>query len=181
MKRRLKLYDKTFEEFISNEEIKRAVATLAGRINNDYRGKEPPIFLGVLNGAFMFMGELMQQIDIPCELSFVKLASYHGASSTGRIKELIGLGDNIFGRHIIVVEDIVDTGESIRHLMRSLVGHEPASVEVATLLYKPGAYKNDIPIKYAGLEIGNDFIVGFGLDYNQLGRNLKDIYVIVNE
>ena len=151
------------------------------RINNDYRGKEAPIFLGVLNGAFMFMGELMQRIDIPCELSFVKLTSYHGTTSTGRIKELIGLGDNIFGRHIIVVEDIVDTGESIRHLMRSLVGHEPASVEVATLLLKSGTYKNDITIKYAGMEVGDDFIVGFGLDYNQLGRNLKDIYIVVNE
>ncbi len=173
------LHDKTFEQFILQRDIRLAIDRLAVRINADYAGRETPLFLGVLNGAFMFMGELMQGIDFNCEVSFVKLASYQGTRSTGRVCELIGLTDNLQGRHIIVVEDIVDTGESIEHLLRSLVGHQPASVEIATLLLKPEAYKKEIEVKYSAISIPNDFIVGFGLDYNQLGRNLKDIYKIV--
>lgn len=172
------LKDKTFKLSIPYETIHEQIVKLGARINEDYKGKETPLFLGVLNGSFMFMAELMQCIEFPCELSFVKLASYVGTTSSGRVSELIGLQDNLAGRHIIVVEDIVDTGESIDHLMRSLVGHRPASVEVATLLFKPEAYKKDIEIRYRAIEIANDFIVGFGLDYDQLGRNLKDIYKI---
>ncbi len=179
--KRVTLKDKTFEIFIPYEKIHAAVVEVADRINRDYRDKEAPLFLGVLNGAFMFMAELMQQVDFNCEMSFVKLASYRGTKSSGKVSELIGLADNLQGRHIIVVEDIVDTGESIEHLMRSLVGHEPASIEVATLLFKPDSYKKDVPIKYSALSIPNDFIVGFGLDYDQLGRNLCDIYKIVDE
>ncbi|MDR0510454.1 MAG: hypoxanthine phosphoribosyltransferase [Rikenellaceae bacterium] len=181
MKQRVTLHDKTFEKFITNDRIVESIETLAGRINEDYRDKPVPIFLGVLNGAFMFMGELMKHIDFNCEISFIKLASYVGTRSGGRITELIGLKDNIEGRHIIIVEDIVDTGESIDHLMRSLTGHNPATMEVATLLFKPAAYKKELPIKYTGLSIGNDFIVGYGLDYDQLGRNLGDIYVLADE
>lgn len=175
------LKDKTFELFIPYQTLHGSVVDLASRINEDYHDKQTPLFLGVLNGSFMFMGELMKEIDFNCEMSFVKLASYSGTCSTGRVSELIGLADNLRGRHIIVVEDIVDTGESIEHLLRSLVGHEPASVEIATLLLKPESYKKEIPVKYAAMSIPNDFIVGFGLDYNQLGRNLKDIYKIVDE
>lgn len=175
------LNDKTFELFIPNREISQAVKSLAARINEDYKDKSVPLFLGVLNGSFMFMSELMKDIEFNCEMSFVKLASYSGTRSTGRISEIIGLADNVQGRHIIVVEDIVDTGESIEHLMRSLVGHEPASIEVATLLIKEESYKKDIPVKYSAISIPNDFIVGFGLDYNQLGRNLTDIYKIVDD
>ena len=181
MKKKVVLHDKTFEEFISNERIVSAIGALAHRINDDYKDKEVPIFLGVLNGAFMFMSELMKQIDFNCEISFIKLASYVGTGSSGKVTELVGLKDNIRGRHIIVVEDIVDTGESFGHLMRSLEGHKPASVEIATLLFKPAAYKKDYPIKYSGISIGNDFIVGYGLDYDELGRNLEDIYVIVDD
>ena len=165
-KNRVTLYDKTFEVMIPAEQIDRAVAQVAEQINADYADREAPLFLGVLNGSFM---------------SFVKLASYVGTSTTGKVQELIGLKNNIEGRHVIVVEDIVDTGESIEHLMRSLSGHNPASVEVATLFFKPNSYSKQIPIKYMALEIGNEFIVGYGLDYDQLGRNLKDVYVVVNE
>ena len=180
-KNRVKLYDKTFEVMIPAEQIDRAVEQVAEQINVDYADRETPLFLGVLNGSFMFMSDLMKKVDFNCELSFVKLASYAGTSTTGKVQELIGLKNNIEGRHVIVVEDIVDTGESIEHLMRSLAGHHPASVEVATLFFKPNSYSKQIPIKYKALEIGNEFIVGYGLDYDQLGRNLKDVYVVVDE
>lgn len=180
-KNRVKLYDKTFEVMIPAEQIDRAVEQVAEQINVDYADRETPLFLGVLNGSFMFMSDLMKKVDFNCELSFVKLASYAGTSTTGKVQELIGLKNNIEGRHVIVVEDIVDTGESIEHLMRSLSGHNPASVEVATLFFKPNSYSKQIPIKYKALEIGNEFIVGYGLDYDQLGRNLKDVYVVVDE
>ena len=179
--KRVTLHDKTFELFIPYERIQDAVQQLADRINEDYKNKPAPLFLGVLNGSFMFMAELMKRIEFVCEMSFVKLASYRGTSSTGKVSELIGLADNLQGRDIIVVEDIVDTGESIDHLMRSLVGHRPASIEIATLLFKPASYKKEVAIRYPAISIPNDFIVGFGLDYNQLGRNLCDIYKIVNE
>ena len=180
-KKRVTLLDKTFEVMISEEQIDKAVSSVAEQINADYADRETPLFLGVLNGSFMFMSDLMKKVEFNCELSFVKLASYIGISTTGKVQELIGLKNNIEGRHVIVVEDIVDTGESIEHLMRSLEGHRPASVEVVTLFYKPASYSKQIPIKYRAMEIGNEFIVGYGLDYDQLGRNLKDVYVVVNE
>lgn len=179
--KKVTLKDKTFELFIPYDKIHASIVGLGARINEDYKGKDTPLFLGVLNGSFMFMGELMQNIDFNCELSFVKLTSYRGTKSSGKVSELIGLQDNIEGRHVVIVEDIVDTGESIDHLMRSLIGHQPASIEVATLLFKPDAYKKEVPIKYSALSIPNDFIVGFGLDYDQLGRNLPDIYKIVEQ
>lgn len=179
---RIKLHDKTFDIYLPHAQIMEAIDTLAARINADYADAENyPLFLGVLNGAFMFAGELMQRMDFDCEISFVKMASYQGTRSSGRIEELIGLTSNLKGRDIIIIEDIVDTGHSIEHILRSLVGHEPASVKVATLLYKPAACKPTVKVDYAALEIPNDFIVGFGLDYNQLGRNLKDIYRIADE
>lgn len=181
MANRVKLLDRTFEVMIPAEKIDEAVERVARRLNEDYKDKETPLFLGVLNGSFMFMSDLIKKIDFTCELSFVKLASYSGTSTTGKVKELIGLKNNIEGRHVIVVEDIVDTGESMEHLMRSLNGHKPASVEVCTLFFKPGSYSKQIPINYRAMEIGNEFIVGYGLDYDQLGRNLKDIYVVVDE
>lgn len=179
---RVTLDDKTFEVSIPNAEILAAIDALAARINADYRDRGGvPLFLGVLNGAFMFMGELMQRIDFACEVSFVKLASYRGTRSTGEVSELIGLTSNLGGRDIIVVEDIVDTGESVDYILRSLVGHRPASVRVATLLYKPASCRHDVVPDYPAIEIPNDFIVGFGLDYNQLGRNLRNIYTLVDE
>lgn len=178
---RITLKDKTFELVIPYDRISDSIDAVAARINEEYAGRPTPLFLGILNGAFMFMSELMQRIDFPCEVSFVKLASYAGTKSSGTVSELIGLADNLRGRHIVVVEDIVETGESIDYLMRSLVGHEPASVEVATLLFKPESYSKDKSIRYSALSIPNDFIVGFGLDYDGLGRNLRDIYKIADE
>ena len=180
-KPRVKLHDKTFELSIPYEELNVAIQKVADQINEDYKELETPLFLGVLNGAFMFMSELMQKIEFPCELSFVKLASYSGVASTGKVQELIGLRNNVEGRHIIIVEDVVDTGESMEHLLRSLAGHKPASVTIATLLFKPTKFSKDYEVKYRALDIPDDFIVGFGLDYDELGRNLKDIYTIVSE
>lgn len=178
---RVVLHDKTFELSIPYAELNDAIQKVADRINEDYKELETPLFLGVLNGAFMFTSELMQKINIDCEISFVKLASYVGTASTGKVQELIGLRNNIEGRHIIVVEDVVDTGESMEHLLRSLSGHNPASVQIATLLFKPTKFTKDYEVKYRALDIPDDFIVGFGLDYDELGRNLKDIYTIVTE
>ncbi len=184
MKKTVKLHDRTFRVMIPADELDRAIDRVATLINADYADKvgegETPLFLGVLNGAFMFMSELMKKVEFNCELSFVKLASYSGMGSTGKVSELIGLRNNVEGRHVIIVEDIVDTGESMEHLLRSLEGHKPASVEIVTLFFKPGAFKKNFPVKYRALEIGNEFIVGFGLDYNELGRNFKDIYVVTN-
>ena len=162
---------------LSEEEIKTRVAKLGEEIYDAFCDKNP-MFVGVLNGSFMFMSDLIKKIDFNNELSFVKLASYEGTSSTGEVKSLIGLNGSIEGRHVIVVEDIVDTGESIEHMMRDLQARRPASVEVCTLFFKPGSYRKQVPIKYRAMEIGNEFIVGYGLDYDQLGRSLKDIYVV---
>ncbi len=177
----VKLHDRTFRVMIPAAEIDTAIDRLAVQINADYADRETPLFLGVLNGAFMFASELMKKMKFNCEISFVKLASYCGTGSTGKVSELIGLKNNIEGRHVIIVEDIVDTGESMEHLLRSLSGHRPASIEIATLFYKPAAFRKDFPVQYKAMEIGNEFIVGFGLDYNELGRNLKDIYVVTDE
>ena len=155
-----------------------AVAAVACRINEDYRDKPTPLFVGVLNGSFMFMSDLIKKIEFNNELSFVKLASYEGTCSTGCVKNLIGLNNSIEGRHVIIVEDIVDTGESIEHMIGELKSHNPASIEVCTLFFKPDSYRKQLPIKYRAMEIGNEFIVGYGLDYDQLGRSLKDIYVV---
>ena len=176
--KRILLGDKEFSLYIPYEAIEQAVSEIADRIGKDYAGKTAPLFLGVLNGSFMFYAELVKMLEIPCEVSFVKLASYHGTKTLGTVSELIGLSTDIKGRDIIVVEDIVDTGESIEYLVRSLIGHEPASIEIATLLFKPESYRKSIPVKYRAFAIPNKFVVGFGMDYNQMGRNLRDIYTI---
>ena len=158
--------------------IDEAVQAVADRINADYADKETPLFVGVLNGSFMFISDLIKKIEFNNELSFVKLSSYAGTESTGEVKSLIGLNGSIEGRHVIVVEDIVDTGESIEHMIRDLEARRPASIAVCTLFFKPGSYRKQVPIRYRAMEIGNEFIVGYGLDYDQLGRSLKDIYVV---
>lgn len=180
-KPRVKLHDKTFELSIPHEQIAEAIQKVADAINEDYKGVETPLFLGVLNGAFMFLGELMSRIDLTCEVQFVKLASYVGTTSTGKVQDLIGLTDSAEGRHIIVVEDVVDTGESMEHLLDVLKEHKPASVAIATLLFKPTKFTKNYEVKYRAMDIPDDFIVGFGLDYDDIGRNLKDIYTIVAE
>lgn len=177
MKEEVKLGDKTFVPYLSGETIGTAVKGVADKINTDYRGKNP-LFLVVLNGAFLFAADLLRSIDVDCEVSFVKFSSYEGISTTGKVKELIGLNESLEGRDVIIVEDIVDTGTTIVQMMADLDQRHTASVKIATLLFKPEAYKKDIKIDYVGLEIPNAFIVGYGLDYDGLGRNLKDIYVI---
>lgn len=181
MEKTVKLHDKTFRVMIPAEKIDQAVTAVADRINNDYADKDTPLFVGVLNGSFMFLSDLIKKIEFNSELSFVKLSSYEGTSSTGKVKSLLGLNGSIEGRHVIIVEDIVDTGESIAHMIADLESRKPASIEVCTLFFKPASYSKPYPIRYRALEIGNEFIVGYGLDYDQLGRNLKDVYVVTNE
>ena len=174
----IKLHDRKFRVMIPAAKIDEAVTAVAQRINADYADKDTPLFVGVLNGSFMFMSDLIKKIEFNSELSFVKLASYEGRQTTGDVKCLIGLNQSLEGRHVIIVEDIVDTGESIERMVRDLEKLHPASIAVCTLFFKPGSYRKQIPIDYRAMEIGNEFIVGYGLDYNQLGRNLKDIYVV---
>ena len=181
MEKTVKLHDKTFRVMIPAEKIDQAVTAVAERINNDYADKDTPLFVGVLNGSFMFLSDLIKKIEFNSELSFVKISSYEGTSSTGQIRSLIGLNGSIEGRHVIIGEDIVDTGESIAHMIADLESRKSASVEVCTLFFKPASYSKQYPIRYRALEIGNEFIVGYGLDYDQLGRNLKDVYVVTNE
>lgn len=181
MEKTVKLHDRTFRVMSPAERIDQAVQAVADDINRDYRHIDTPLFVGVLNGSFMFMSDLIKKIEFTSELSFVKLASYDGQQSTGKVRNLIGLNNDIEGRHIIIVEDIVDSGNSIAHMIEMLRQRNPASIEVCTLFFKPAAYKRDINIRYRAMDIGNEFIVGYGLDYDQLGRNLKDIYVVTNE
>lgn len=178
MRKTVTLNDRTFEVMIPAQEIDHAVERVAEQINRDYADKEVPLFIGVLNGSFMFMSDLMKKISFNCELSFVKVASYEGTESCGKVKSLIGLNRDLSGRHVVIVEDIVDTGRSIAHMIKELEVLNPASIEVCTLFFKPNSYSEKYPIRYRAMEIGNEFIVGYGLDYDQLGRNLKDVYVV---
>ena len=162
----IKLHDRKFRVMIPAAKIDEAVTAVAQRINADYADKDTPLFVGVLNGSFMFMSDLIKKIEFNSELSFVKLASYEGTQTTGDVKCLIGLNQSLEGRHVIIVEDIVDTGESIERMVRDLEKLHPASIAVCTLFFKPGSYRKQIPIDYRAME------------YNQLGRNLKDIYVV---
>ena len=177
MTRRVTIFDKTFVTSIPEEEILKRVKAVAERINKDFEGKTP-IFLAVLNGAFMFAADLMREVTIPCEISFVKLASYQGTTSTGTIKEVMGINEDLSGRHVIIIEDIVDTGTTIVELKKKLLERGAKDVRICTMLLKPEVFKNRCPLDYVGAEIPNKFIVGFGLDYDELGRNLKDIYVL---
>lgn len=174
----VKIKDKTFKTFIPEQEILTRVKAVADKINTDMAGKKP-LLLAVLNGSFMFAADLMRYITIPCEISFVKLASYEGTTSTGKVKEVIGLNEDICGREVIIVEDIVDTGKTMERMMDTLGTRNPASLHICTLLLKPDKLKIPLNIEYAAMEIPNDFIVGYGLDYDQEGRNLRDIYTLV--
>lgn len=175
----VKLWDKEFGISYPAEEIKKDIGNLAKRINADLAGEDFPLFISVLNGSFIFTADFIRLITIPCEVSFVKLASYQGTSTTGSVNQLIGLTENIEGRTVVILEDIVDTGITLGKLVDSLISHNPKKVVVATLLFKPEAYKGSIKIDYVGKTIPNDFIVGYGLDYNGLGRNLADIYTLI--
>ena len=174
----VKIKDKTFRTFIPEDQIAERVKAVAERINKDLADKNP-LFLAVLNGSFIFAADLMRYITIPCEISFVKLASYQGTTSTGVIKEVIGLNEELAGRTVVILEDIVDPGFTIKRMIETLGTRGPESVHVCTLLLKPGKLQVPLNVEYVAMEIPNDFIVGYGLDYDQQGRNLRDIYTLV--
>ena len=177
---RVTILDKTFETSIAEAEILERVKRVAEQINKDMAGKNP-LFLAVLNGSFIFAADLMRFINIPSEISFVKLASYEGTTSTGEIKEVIGLNEDISGRDVIIVEDIVDTGSTMKRMLETLGTRNPRSLHICTLLLKPGKLAVPLNVEYVAMEIPNDFIVGYGLDYDQQGRSLRDIYTLVQE
>ena len=177
MENKIKLHDKTFRVLISAEEIDKAVTRVAEQLNERYEGRTP-IFLGVLSGSFLFLADLVRKVNFENQLAFVKISSYDGTESTGNVKQLLGVDFDIEGRDIIIVEDIVETGHSMNYLLDYLGKKNPASISICTLFFKPEKFLYEYNIDYTALSIGNEFIVGYGLDYNQLGRNLKDIYVI---
>ena len=174
----IKVIDKEFEIFIPNSEIDNAIQNVANQINKDYKHKKP-LFVVILNGAFMFAADLMKKLSIECEVSFVKLSSYQGMRTTEKVKKIIGLNESIAGRSIIIVEDIIDTGITMEHLLEELGALKPRDIKISTLLYKPDAFRKDYKIDYIGLEIPNDFILGYGLDYDGFARNLPDIYKLI--
>lgn len=180
MKQEIVIKGLTFEPFIAESHLVERVGELAQVINRDYRGKTP-IFLPILNGAFIFAADLYRHIAIPSELSFMKLSSYRGERSSGSVQRSLGLSTEVRNRHLLIVEDIVDTGQTLAWLLAELGAQEPASIEVVTLLQKPAALLHPVVVKYVGFDVSNDFVVGYGLDYDQEGRNLRDLYRKVGE
>lgn len=179
MKDSIKIHGKVFKPFIAHDELIRTIDDVAARINADFRGCEDvPIVLCVLNGAIVFTGELIQRLDFDCELVSVKMSSYQGTKSTGTVLNVMGLTADIKGRRIILCEDIVDTGNTIVALKEMLLDKGAADVKICTMLFKPDVYDKSERLDYVGKAIPNAFIVGFGLDYDELGRNMGDIYVI---
>ncbi len=172
---KMKIKDLEFRKFIPSDRIEKKVASLAHQINTDYEGRTP-LFLPVLNGSFMFASDLLKEVTIPSRVSFVKISSYSGAASTGQLKTLIGHDESLFDLDIIIVEDVVDSGLTLVKLMEDLKGRGAKSVEAVSLLRKQIAREKSIEVKYVGFEIENEFVLGYGLDYDGLGRNLKDIY-----
>jgi len=172
--------DRSFEPFIAEEAIQKEVNRMAEEMNRDLASKDP-IFLGILNGAFMFASDLYKQLTFPCQITFLKLASYSGTKSTGRVKQLIGLNRDLKDRVVVVLEDIVDTGVTLETIIRQLSGYEPKEILVATFLHKPEATVKKVKLDYVGMEIPNNFILGYGLDYDGYGRNFREIYQLVDE
>ena len=177
MENKIKLLDKTFRVMIPAEDIDKAVSRIADKLNEQFSG-HTPIFLGVLSGSFLFLSDLVRKVAFHNQVAFVKLSSYEGTSSTGNVKMKLGVDFDIEGRDVIIVEDIVETGHSMNYLLQYLREKNPASITICTLFFKPNKFLYDYKVDYAALSIGDEFIVGYGLDYNQLGRNLKDIYVV---
>ncbi|PSL05714.1 hypoxanthine phosphoribosyltransferase [Cecembia rubra] len=171
----IQLKDKTFTLYLDKNTIEKRVKELGLQLSEDFKGKDP-IIIGVLNGAFMFLSDLAKHIAIPAEFSFLKISSYQGQSSTGQVKQLVGLETEIKGRNVIIVEDIVDTGLSMAHLLQLIKEKEPSSIKIATLLHKPEALQYPVTIDYLGFEIPNKFVIGYGLDYDGFGRNIPEIY-----
>ena len=174
----VKIKDKSFRVSIPEAEIKTRVKALAEQMSKDLEGKNP-IFLAVLNGAFIFAADLMREMTIPCEISFVKLASYQGTTSTGKVKEVIGISEDLSGRTVVIVEDIVESGHTMKQMIESLGTRNPASVHICALFFKPEKLQEELDLDYVAFRIPDDFILGYGLDYDGLGRELKDVYAIV--
>lgn len=175
----IEVHDKKFRLFISESEIQKEVTRIAGEMNRDLT-KRDPIFLGILNGAFMFASDLYKQLEFPCQITFLKLASYSGTYSTGSVKQLIGIGQDLKDRVVVVLEDIVDTGVTLETIIRQLSGYQPQEIRVATFLHKPEATLTEVKLDYVGMHIPNDFIIGYGLDYDGYGRNFKEIYQLID-
>ena len=174
----IKINDRSFRVSLPESEIKERVRQLAQQMSKDLEGKNP-LFLSVLNGAFIFAADLMREMTIPCEVSFVKLASYQGTTSTGKVQEVIGINENLSGRTVVIVEDIVESGQTMKRMIESIGTRNPASVQICALFFKPEKLKVDLTLDYVAFRIPDDFIVGYGLDYDQQGRGLKDVYTIV--
>lgn len=177
---KIRVKDKDFTISITEEEILEQVNRVAAELSRDFKDKRP-LFLSVLNGSFMFAADLMKRVNIPSEIQFVKLSSYQGTDSTGRVREMIGLSEDITGRTVVIVEDIVDTGITMKHLTEQLRKKSPAEIHICTLLLKPDRLQVDLNIEYVAMRIPNNFILGYGLDYDGYGRNLPDIYTLEEE
>jgi hypoxanthine phosphoribosyltransferase len=174
----IKVHDKSFETYLSEETIQQKVKELAIVINKDYEGKRP-LFIAILNGSFMFAADLFKHLTIEAELCFIKLASYKGMKSSGKVVTSIGLEEDLFGKEVIIVEDIVDTGKTLHNFLPKLVHQQPHSLKIVTLLHKPEATTYPLILDYVGFAIPDKFVVGYGLDYDGLGRNLKEIYQLI--
>ncbi len=173
----IKVLDKSFDTYLPEETIQQRVKELAAKINEDYAGKRP-YFVAILNGSFMFASDLFKHLTVDADICFIKLASYKGMQSSGKVLTTIGLDEDLFGKDVIIVEDIVDTGKTLHHFLPRLEHQQPASLKIATLLHKPEATQFPLSLAYVGFEIPNKFVVGYGLDYDGLGRNLKEIYQV---
>jgi len=174
----IQILDKKFREIIPETAVQKRIDEMARQVNSDFSGKDV-VFLGILNGAFLFAADLFRRIDIHARISFVKLASYEGTSSSGTIKELIGWNEDIKNKSLIIVEDIVDTGNTLERIIDELIMRKASEIRIATLLFKPSAYTKDINLDYVGFEIPNDFVIGYGLDYDGYGRNLPSVYSLI--
>jgi hypoxanthine phosphoribosyltransferase len=174
----ISVHGKSFETYLSAETIQQRVKELAAEINKNYAGKKP-LFIAILNGSFMFAADLFKQLSIEAEICFIKLASYKGMKSSGKVITTIGLEEDLFGKDVLIVEDIVDTGKTLHRFLPKLVHQQPRSLKIATLLHKAEATEHPLVLDYVGFEIPNKFVVGYGLDYDGLGRNLREIYQLV--
>jgi hypoxanthine phosphoribosyltransferase len=174
----IKVHDKTFDTYLSEQTIQEKIKELAAAINRDYADKRP-LFVAILNGSFMFAADLFKYVTIPAEISFIKLASYKGMKSSGSVITAIGLDEDLYNRDVVIIEDIVDTGRTLHQFIPSLMHQQPSSLKIATLLHKPEATVHPLTLDYVGFSIPNKFVLGYGLDYDGLGRNLKEIYQLV--
>lgn len=174
----IKVHDKSFEIYLSEEVIQKRIKELAAAINNDFKDKRP-LFVAILNGSFMFASDLFKYLTIDAEICFIKLASYKGMKSSGKVVTSIGLEEDLFDKEVVIIEDIVDTGKTLHHFLPKLLHQQPKLLKIVTLLHKPDATEFELNLDYVGFKIPNKFVVGYGLDYDGLGRNFKEIYQLV--